>query len=70
MSMWTTEEREIINQAIMYEEDLALLAYKAYQEAKEGGLKLKDVLKKSEYKPVVDYYSFEQIVDDVLRYEF
>lgn len=68
--MWTMEEREEINEAIMHEEDLHQLAYKAYDEAKEQGKKLKEILVKKEYKPLTDYYSYNDIVNNVLKYHF
>jgi len=67
MAMWSTVEREEINNAIMYEEDLRLLAYKAYGLASVD-FKLKEVLKNPEFKQLTDYYTYDQIIDDVLRY--
>lgn len=69
MSIWSIEEREEINKVIQYEEELNQLAYKAYAEVKKEKIKLKEVLKKEEYKPLTNYYSYDVILNDLLKYE-
>jgi len=67
MSMWTLEEREEVNSTIQYEEELRLLAYEAYDVA-TADKPLKKVLEDSKYKALNEYYTYDQIVNDVLYY--
>ena len=69
MAMWTLDEREEINAAIKHEEDLHLLACDAYDQAKREKRHLKEVLREVKYNPVTRFYTYEQIINDVLRYD-
>lgn len=51
-----------INETIIYEESLRLLACDAYDIAKKNNSKLKDILQQAKYKPLTDYYSYDSII--------
>ena len=68
MAIWTIEEREEINATLKYEAGLATMAWKAYNQAKAEGKTLKEVLAGTQYKLLTDYYTYGQILNDVLRY--
>jgi len=51
-----------------FEAGLETLAHNAYQKAKDTNTTLKSVLKQPKYNELTKYYSYDSIINDLLKY--